>query len=160
MTIRRQLLPALVLATATALAACGKQAEDSSATRPDPAGAREMVLETAELILSKPDFDAACENISAERRSGLCTEDVRSMAQAHLMDEGLPFDKNDVPDPETGKSGCVLKFGDGSMPVFGSVTVAYTGYAWEIDTIENLARQQGQAAALDEPCPTGLTNPE
>ncbi|MFE6646560.1 hypothetical protein ACFVJS_08370 [Nocardioides sp. NPDC057772] len=110
-------------------------------------------METAELILSKPDFEAACENISVERRSGLCTEDVRSMAQLHLMDEGLPFDQDDIPEPEAGKSGCVVRFGDGSMPVFGSVTVVYTGYTWEIDTIENLARQRGDAAGLDYKCP-------
>lgn len=155
MTTGRQVSIASILAAATLLTACGKQSDSPAADRPDPGAAHDIVLETAELVLSEPDFGAACENISAERRSGLCTEDVRSMAQLHLMDEGLPFDTDDIPEPEAGDSGCVLKYGDGSMPVFGSVTVVYTGNAWEIDTIENLARQQGQAASLDYACPKG-----
>ena len=142
-----------VLAVCALLAGCGGNADAPATDQPDPAGAQDLVLETAKLILSEPDFEAACENISAKRRSGLCAEDVRSMAQTHLMDEGLPFDKEDIPEPEAGESGCVLKYGDGAMPVFGSVTVVYTGYAWEIDTIENLARQQGKAANIDDACP-------
>lgn len=160
MTIGRRISAASLLAAATLATSCGNESDGAAAVQPDPAAAHDLVLETAKLILSEPDFEAACENISAERRSGLCTEDVRSMAQLHLMDEGLPFDDEDIPVPKAGESGCVLKYGDGSMPVFGAVTVVYTGYAWEIDTIENLARQQGDAASLDYPCPKGLANPE
>lgn len=74
------------LAAMTLLAACGDESGAPASDRPDPTGARDLVLETARLILNDPDFEAACQNISAKRRSGLCTEDVRSITHALWVD--------------------------------------------------------------------------
>lgn len=137
----------------------GEQAESSSTpsapSKPVPADAEALILETAKLLLSEPDFPAACENITESRRSETCAEDARAMVQEHMMDEGLPFGEEDITGPQEGMSECLLKYGDGTMPLFGSVTVAFTEDGWVIDDIDSLITLEGSAASPAEyECPT------
>ncbi|TQL66226.1 hypothetical protein FB381_0075 [Nocardioides albertanoniae] len=149
----------IALATALTTGCGGEEKNDSSGetaapAKPIPADAETLILETAELLLSKPDFPAACKNISESRRPDNCAEDVRAMVQEHMMDEGLPFDADDIGGPREGLSECILEYGDGTMPLFGSVTVIFTERGWEIDDIDSLITLKGNAASPAEyECP-------
>lgn len=158
----RYLTATLVIAlTGTLTTGCGGGAgadsngETTAPGKPLPADAEALILETAKLLLSEPDFPAACENISESRRPETCAEDVRAMVQEHMMDEGLPFDEEDITGPQEGMSECLLKYGDGTMPLFGSVTVVFTKDGWVIDDIDSLITLEGSAASPAEyECPT------
>jgi len=142
------------------LSACGtsdstdKADNKAEASRPDRSSAEDLILDTAKLMLKEPDFEAACENIAEHRRPSTCAEDVRTMVQDHMMDEGMPFDKGDIASPQEGMSECLLKYGDGSMPLFGAVTVTFTEDGWVIDSIDNMVGFEGNRASPAEyECP-------
>lgn len=150
---------ATIALTVTFATSCGggptdDSGDEASPGKPVAADAETLILETAELLLKKPDFPAACENIAESRRPVTCTEDVRAMVQEHMMDEGLPFDETDIVGPREGMSKCLLKYGDGTMPLFGSVTVIFTEKGWVIDDIDSLMTLEGTAASPTEyECP-------
>lgn len=63
------------------------------------------MLEAAELILSAPDFEKACENIAAERRSRLMHGGRALDGPACTLWTRVPFDDEDIPEPKEGESG-------------------------------------------------------